>query len=142
MAREQSYGYFPGGSYDPRDFDPDRDVNTPGEIAAWETLCASWERGGRPEEKPSGRIEVITLPEHRHHKTGEVVPAHTGPAILCGSSLGMGTFWVETDDNTAPRPSLTEWASVDCKDVGGTCPAGRCRECDLDHLLGPEPAHA
>lgn len=108
MTREQTYGYFPGGG-----FDPDREVNTPAEIAAWEALCAAWNRGERPEVKPSGRIEVITLPEHQHHKTGETVPAVTGPAILCGSSLGMGTYWIDVENppEETAAPSLAEQAS-------------------------------
>ncbi len=73
--REQTYGFFPGGDYDPRDFEPDREFNTPAEIAAWERLCVAWDAGCasvlfQPGIQPSG-------------------------LIADGSPLGFGTYWIE-----------------------------------------------
>lgn len=45
------YGPFPGG--DPREFEPDREDNTPEEIAAWEQACAEWDAGTGVDRGPS-----------------------------------------------------------------------------------------
>lgn len=42
---EVLYGYFPGGGFDPRGFEPDREVNTPDEIRAWQEACCAWNQG-------------------------------------------------------------------------------------------------
>ena len=38
-----SYGFYHYG--DPRQFVPDEEMNTPGELAAWRAACEAWERG-------------------------------------------------------------------------------------------------
>jgi hypothetical protein len=75
---EKMYGYFPGGTYDPRKFKPDREVNTPAEIEAWEHLCAAWNAG----------CASVTF------RSGLQVDG----AFRCGSALGMGTYEVEMPD--------------------------------------------
>lgn len=82
MAIEQIYGYFPGGDFDPRRFEPDREVNTPEEIAAWEHLCTAWEAGCSSVTFRSGM--------------------QSDGAFHCGSALGMGTYEVEVDDDPGP----------------------------------------
>lgn len=44
------YGPFPGG--DPREFTPDREDNTPEEVAAWEAACAEWDTGNGVDRGP------------------------------------------------------------------------------------------
>lgn len=90
MYIEQTYGYFPGGPYDPRKFTPDRQVNTPEEIAEWERLCALWNAGGASVTPQSGTIREMG---------GHMV-------IACGSSLGMGTYEVDVDED--PEPGAEE----------------------------------
>lgn len=84
---ERTYGWFPGGAYDPRRFEPDRAVNTSEEIATWERLCEAWEAGAgsvvfRPGLQPGGYF-------------GD------------GSPLGMGTYEIEVDEDE-PEPGAEE----------------------------------
>lgn len=82
-----SYGFFCGG--DPREFTPDGE-NTPEEHEAHRLACEAWDRGEKmPDPKPSGRIEIVTLPETPDGKGG-IIPERTGPAICCGGSYGPG----------------------------------------------------
>jgi hypothetical protein len=98
-AEMTSYGFFPGGEFDPRNFTPDSE-NTPEELEAHRLAVEAWNRGERPTTKRGGRVENVTLPEHKNRATGEVVPERTGPAIVCGSSYGVGTI-VYRDEEAA-----------------------------------------
>ena len=106
---QETYGHFPGGDYDPRTFRPDEESNTPDELAAHKAACEAWERGGeRPEIKPSGRTEIVTVPAHVSRKTGESFPEYTGPAHVCGSALGVGTYVYVDEDVAALAAQIDE----------------------------------
>lgn len=45
-----SYGFYHYG--DPRQFVPDEEMNTPGELAAWRAACEAWERGEHVQQPP------------------------------------------------------------------------------------------
>lgn len=92
MSREQTYGYFPGGAMDPRLFDPDEEVNTPDEMAAWRAACEAWDRGER-----LLRFEV----------SGRIVDTTDGCAIVCGSAYGLGTYEIDVEDED-PEPGAEE----------------------------------
>lgn len=95
---DQHYGFFLGG--DPRLFTPDGE-NEPHEHAAHKAACEAWDRGDKvPDPKPSGRIEVVTLPEMPDGKGG-TIPERTGPAICCGGSYGPGTQTLVDDEAVA-----------------------------------------
>lgn len=73
LFRMPSYGYFPGGRYDPRRFAPDRAVNTPDEMAEWRRRCAIWGDGVRVIGRSSFEM--------------------SDGVVRCGSSgLGMGIY--------------------------------------------------
>jgi hypothetical protein len=76
---ERRYGFLPGG--DPRKFEPDEEVNTPEELAAWRTACEAWNRGEQAE--PAFSSHVARLGD--------------GVAFLDGSSYGMGIYVMEWD---------------------------------------------
>jgi hypothetical protein len=78
VSIERAYGYFPGGDYDPRKFKPDRETNTPDEIAAWERLCAAWD---------AGCSSVV------------FAPGMHGDGFRCGSPLGLGSYEIEIPDD-------------------------------------------
>lgn len=54
----ETYGYFPGGRFDPRKFAPDREVNTLAEIEAWERLRADGFRCGSALGMGTYEVEV------------------------------------------------------------------------------------
>lgn len=90
---EKTYGWFPGGNYDPRRFEPDRDVCKPAEIAAWRNACEAWNRGKRPEVFSPG-----------HQEDGP----HAG-SFAGGSPFGMGTYEIDIH----PEPGAEEEISVE-----------------------------
>jgi len=96
---EPAYGFFPGGDFDPRKFTPDAE-NSAEEIAAHKALCEAWERGERPTVARSGRVDDVSLPGQPDGAGGRTEPIE-GPAIVCGSSLGMGVY--EYFDREAAR---------------------------------------
>ncbi len=51
-GKEVIHGYFLGG--DPRQFLPDEEMNTPGEMARWREACALWNLGERPQQIAAG----------------------------------------------------------------------------------------
>jgi len=81
---EITYGYFPGGGYDPRRFKPDVEVCTDAEVQAHRAACEAWDRGER-----ALRFEV----------TGRVSP---DGVKACGSAYGMGTFEIELGEGALP----------------------------------------
>jgi hypothetical protein len=86
MMTESTYGYFPGGDYDPRRFEPDEEACTPAELAAWKEACAAWDRGERPEVKRPMDCTVYA----RDGRTFKVP---------CNSPLGLGIYEIEMDDD-------------------------------------------
>jgi hypothetical protein len=87
-APVETYGFFGGGN--PHEFRPDEE-NAPEEIAAHRGACEAWDRGDRPELPASGRTELVTIQE-MPDGAGGTLPAHTGPAIVCGGSFGAGVY--------------------------------------------------
>ncbi len=87
---EPAYGFFPGGDYDPRRFQPDQE-NSPEELAAHKAACQAWERGDRPMVARSGRVEEASVPAVPDGAGGMTEPI-AGLAIVCGSAFGMGTY--------------------------------------------------
>lgn len=73
---EFGYGYFPGG--DPRNFTPDRECCSPGEIEAWERDCAAWEKGEQIHSVKFGR-------EY----------SRDGKSSIHFSGYGIGTYTLE-----------------------------------------------
>lgn len=86
--KELTYGFFPGGSTDPRTFKPDVESCRPDELAAHKAACEAWDRGERPV-----RFEV----------SGRV----SDGAIRCGSAYGVGTYEVDMPDEE-PEPGAEE----------------------------------
>lgn len=91
MAKEEIYGYFPGG--DPREFTPDPD-NKPEELENHRRACAVWDLGLGVARRGSC--------------------ATMGDGTAGGpDSMGFGVYWAEVPDDdddgedppVAPRPT-------------------------------------
>lgn len=90
MSRSDvTYGYYCGG--DPRDFSPDRECCTAEEIAAWESACAAWERGERPD--PGGPHQ----------------PLAEGETVADALSGGAGADAVLVVDGTAIHKTVAHY---------------------------------
>ena len=94
--RELVYGYFCGG--DPREFFPDRESCTSGEIANHKAACELWDDAEskgevpKPEECPSGWIY--------HEQTGERI------AHVLRAPYGIGCYAVEHEQFWEPAGTI------------------------------------
>lgn len=83
------HGPFPGG--DPRNFEPDREMNTAEEIEAWEAACELWDANERDGE-PS---EPIPRPSHYGIDADRGFVYHA----LSTGGFGYGTYQAEVPDD-------------------------------------------
>lgn len=83
--REACYGFFPGGDFDPRDFDPDVETNTPAELDAHRRACEAAARGEWLGSPLGGR--------------------RTDDGFEDGHAFGLGGYYVEVPDGAAALES-------------------------------------